>query len=334
VLASDIADFVKKYEELGFSSLPEASLVVLTSRFIDCADACLMKGGKVSLAYHLSEKHNERMTQIRQDGLGPYASVSADMEAAYTHPNRRNKLLIASSLPSISESDTIEVEHGGTNHLGWIVATTEDVSSICFPAQGGQPVRVSSGFAIVRTLTTSIESLPLVCFDTSLCSQDTIRRLWSGLSQICIEFLQDSETFVEQQEIECMIAASSPCKKACPDDERHEDEDEVIRQTLEQTKISSQVTIMPELDTGSNILESEERDDDGNDTLIRAIVNGFKQTGTTASSEKMPETATSTSFSAIGCEEQDNDAKDNESNKGDCITMSPTPVASTEDNEA
>jgi hypothetical protein len=136
-----------------------------------------------------------------------------------------------------------------------------------------------------------------------LCSQDTIRRLWSGLSQVCIEFFQDSETFLEQQEIECMMAASAQCNKPCPDDERQEDEDEGIRQTLEQTKISFQVTIMPELDTGSNIFESEERYDDDNESLIRAIVNGFEQTGTAASSEKRPESATSTSFSAIGCEE-------------------------------
>jgi hypothetical protein len=178
VLASDVVDFIQEYEDRGFSSLPEASLVVLASRFIDCADACMINGGKVSLAYHFSEKHDGRMTQIRQDGLGPYANVSTNMEAAYTHPNRKKKSLNSSNLPSIPDFNTIKVESFETDHMGWIVATTEDASTICFQAQGGQTVRVVSGFAIVRTLTTSNDSLPLVCFDTSLRNHDMIRRLW------------------------------------------------------------------------------------------------------------------------------------------------------------
>jgi hypothetical protein len=97
--------------------------------------------------------------------------------------------------------------------------------------------------------------------------------------------------------------------------------------------ISSAVT-MPELGTSSDILGSEEQDDDETNILIRAIVNGFEQTGTTASSETVPETATSTIFSATGLEEQDNNDKDNQSNKHGCITMPPTPVARTKDNES
>jgi hypothetical protein len=197
VLASDVVDFVQEYMGRGFSPLLEASLVVLASRFIDCADKCIMNGGKISLAYYFSEKHDGRMTQIRQGGLGPYANVSTNMEAAYTHPESRlrRKSLHSTDLFSIPESDTIK-ESFETGHLGWIVATTEDASTIaatvedasitedasttCLPVQIGQLVRVSSGFAYVRTLTTSDESLPLVCFDASLRNQDMIRSLWNG----------------------------------------------------------------------------------------------------------------------------------------------------------
>jgi hypothetical protein len=176
VLASDVVDYVQEFMGHGFSPPLEASLVVLASRFIDCADKCIMNGGKISLAYHFSEIHDGRMTQIRQSGLGPDANVSTNMEAAYTHPGScwlRKKSLHSTNLSSIPESFE-------TGHLGWIVATTEDASTTCVPAQKGQSVKVSSGFAYVRTLTTSDESLPLVCFDTSLRNQDMIRRLLNG----------------------------------------------------------------------------------------------------------------------------------------------------------
>jgi hypothetical protein len=313
VLASDVVDFVKNYEDRGFRSLSEASLVVLASRFIDCADACMMTGGKVSLAYHFSEKHDGRMTQIRQDGLGPYANVSTHMEAAYTHPNQRSRLtknsLNSSSLPSIPESDTIKVESFETDHLGWIVVTTEDVSSIGFPAQGGKTIRVSSDFAVVQTLTTSNESLPLVCFGTSLRNDDMVRRLWNGLYQICIDFFQDNETFLEQQEIERMIAASSPRKKPRPAEGGQKDEEEGLRQTLEQTTISSCIT-MPEPATSSNILGSEEQEDDDYDVLLRAIVDDLEQTRTISSPTTMPEPATSSSATGLEEDEEDDAFKD------------------------
>jgi hypothetical protein len=175
VLAIDVANFVQECMSLGFSPLPEASLVVLASRFIDCADKFMMNGGKISLAYHLSEKHDGRMTQICQDGLGPYANVSTNMEAAYTRSESllRNKAIYSTNLSSIPESHTIKGTFE-TGHLGWIVATTEDHST----RRSVSTTRVRSGYANVRTLTSSNDSLPLVCFDTSLRNHDMIRRLW------------------------------------------------------------------------------------------------------------------------------------------------------------
>jgi hypothetical protein len=73
----------------------------------DCAGA-VMNGGKVSA--RITSRKN--MTEDDSDSprwLGPYANVSTNMEAAYTHPNRRKKSLNSSNLP-VLESDTTKLK--------------------------------------------------------------------------------------------------------------------------------------------------------------------------------------------------------------------------------
>ena len=191
VLVNDVASFVKGCKGHGFDTLPEASLVVLASRFIDCADTCIMNGGRVTLAYHFSRKFEWRMTQIRQDGLGSLAPVSTNLEAAYKYqsmsaildargrPFPRQLPRRFPSLASIPEGDpSVAGGNYESNRLGWIVATIQEGKVSCLDDETTVPL--ASGSAIVKTLNHSYEALPLICFDAALRKNDIIRRLLNG----------------------------------------------------------------------------------------------------------------------------------------------------------
>jgi len=192
VLVSDVGLFVRNCQTHGVDTLEEASHVILASRFIDSADEAVMKGGRVTLAYHFcAELKEESMEQIRKDGLGIKAVVSTNIEAAYLHDQAQGTLWKRRKLPNPFHLSPIQeneiygegAESDGRKHVGWIVATIEkpsDCSESSFPHPSGRKVAISSGSAIARTIKNSNESLPLVCFDASLRKDDVIRRLLNG----------------------------------------------------------------------------------------------------------------------------------------------------------
>jgi len=176
ILANDILSFVQNCQKTeggdGIDTIQKESLVILASRFIERMDRANMESGKLQIVYHFSEKMESRMRQIRQDSLGPYASVSTNIDAAYNQNGKYCKYSCLSTIPEDKQEP---------NCLGWIVAAVD------YPGSQAKTVKVSSGCATVRPIINSDECLPLVCFDASLRKKDIIRRLLNGTYAVCFE---------------------------------------------------------------------------------------------------------------------------------------------------
>lgn len=174
-------------ERTGFSTLPQASLARLASKFIKCVNRMQHQtkayASPVTLCYCYTAKDSTTMNSIRQDGFGegarfgstPDAAGKAFARYAFGGSKRRRRL------------ETIMEQGGIGSNLaaaidiqGWIVAIVSGVRS--------STVAVSSGSALVYACKESAESLPLVSFDVTMMKQDVIRCLLNGLTTCFHDF--------------------------------------------------------------------------------------------------------------------------------------------------
>lgn len=168
----------------GFSTLPQANLARLASKFIKCVNRMQNRhhyASPVTLCYCYTAKDSKTMNSIRQDGFGEGAKFGSTPHAAYKAlyglpPDKRGRRL-----------ETI-MEQGGfgsdltaaIDFQGWIAAIVSGAKS--------SSVVVSSGSALVYSCERSAQSLPLVSFDVTLMGQDIIRCLLNGLTTCLRDF--------------------------------------------------------------------------------------------------------------------------------------------------
>lgn len=171
VLTNDIIRFVENYSkvETGFCTLPESSLGMLSSRFIEFIQSNQHQRATVTVGYHFSDKW--RMTQIVQNGFGPNQRFSSNVDAAWQEGGCFQSLFASRSrASSIPENEAVDTEY-----LGWFVAVAEGCDD------SFKEVRATSdNTAIVETRFDSYQSLPLLCFDASMRNQGRIELLLNG----------------------------------------------------------------------------------------------------------------------------------------------------------
>lgn len=154
-------------------TLPEASLQVLASRFIDVVDKYKKGLMRLSLVYHFASKSTLRMTQIRQDGFGPHKSFYVDILVAY-----QNAMVFSSTIPE-EKPESVSAED---NRLGWLVLLAER-----------RGVKDSLHVPKVRSIDDSSQALPLAYFEPSLRhDKDVIQDLLQGMRQVCFDYFEVS----------------------------------------------------------------------------------------------------------------------------------------------
>lgn len=204
-LSEQVVQFVSQYHNLGFSALPVPSLTILATRFIDCVQE--LNSTRVMLSYHFSANTYSRMTQIRQDGFGPLARTSENMEVAFRYFGRVSTGQMARTTPTILEN-CCEATGRRSDLLGWIVATVRRGNEYLVPAP--------SGSARVQEAAESRHIFPLVAFDASLRGRDEIRALRNGLATICNDVFDALK--VTEFAVDTFTCPVSPNKKAKSND--------------------------------------------------------------------------------------------------------------------
>jgi len=188
VLIDDVESFVSNYcqqhteNESGVvdvETIPKEPHVILASRFIEHADRAQMEGGLLEFVYHFTKNTPSRLKQIRQTGLGPYASVSTNVEAAFQNPER----YAYAPPPTASEKEAgAQCSDDEKSHkddlVGWIAVVVVDPKDTrCYSnLQQERMVKIGGiNFkAKIQAIIHSGECLPLACFGASLRHSDRL----------------------------------------------------------------------------------------------------------------------------------------------------------------
>jgi len=204
-LSNEIIKLVEKFEDNGFHTFSETDLTLQAVYFLELFRKT---NGRVSLFYHFSKEDRAKIDQIRRCGFGSNMKVSNNVEAAFKAGRSKRVMFF-------TRKDRVLDEAGW---LGWLVAVVEqnlsfqavketipfdvvhatkheffqmvekDFSKDLTSQTSEKRVCISSGTAIVKTLKSAEQCLPLVHFKASLKEDDIVRRLLNGLQQIFADF--------------------------------------------------------------------------------------------------------------------------------------------------
>ena len=194
LLSSEICHYVNnlnRHEQMVgvFSALPEASLTVLASRFLNVVDQMRTeRDPSMAMCLHFSNKQSWRLTQIRQDGFGASSFLSNNMSSALVAPSGGMKS-ISETKESGSKDSNLD-----SGLMGWIALV------VSHPPKRTRSTSAISDHVVLKD---SSQALPLIYCDASVMrnpdNDANIRNIVQGLKTIVYDFFESSGLLLQSQ---------------------------------------------------------------------------------------------------------------------------------------
>jgi hypothetical protein len=220
------ADLTKQ-DIVGYEILPEHSMLILASRFIERFMKHHKKGQDLNLylRFHFLPKMNGfSLDRVRQDGFLPYSKFSLNADdalkaamdsAAYTGITYQSSTLASIPEDGGEEPEAVVLPGNGSikKYLEQLRAPANEkkVKNIFQDKMMylGCIAAIVKGYdsrddwndddTCITTIQDPCQALPLVFFDASLRNHNGIHRLFSGLLRVCNDFFDPLEGVVQER---------------------------------------------------------------------------------------------------------------------------------------